>query len=35
MKALIPRPADELLFAEISQAPKNNTLNAQFITPVS
>ena len=35
MKAPIPMPADEILFAEMSQAAKNNTLNTQSNTPGS
>jgi hypothetical protein len=35
MKAPIPMPADEILFAEMSQAAKNNTLNPQRNAPGS
>jgi len=35
MKEPIPMPADELLFAEMSQAAKNNSLNPQSNTPGS
>jgi hypothetical protein len=35
MKTPIPMPADEILFSEMSQAAKNNTLNTQRNAPGS